>query len=146
MARRVRDSKGRLWSVYSRIEWTDPEAEEEFEHDVGGGQVTAMILLIVLFVLLIGFIYLTPPSVRFPAWLALAFALLILFFPVRWLVRRPWTLIAQTEEPDVIADRWVGRVRGYFSARSEIARAHRHLRRYAVPDRDGDGPLRPVLP
>jgi len=32
-------------------------------------------------------------------------------------------------------------VRGYFNVRQETTRMRRHLRQYAVPDRDGDGPL-----
>jgi len=148
MTRLVRDREGRMWTVHSRIEWADPESDEEFEHDVSGGRVGAIIMVVVLFVLLIAFVVLTPSTVVFPNWLALAFALLVLFFPARWLVRRPWTLIAETPggaAAGLPAERWVGSVRGYFSARTETSRTLRHLRHYAVPDRDGDGPLQPVV-
>ena len=149
MPRRVRmvhGADGRTWSVHSRFEWTDPVTEEEFEHDVSGGRVGAIIMVVVLFVLLIAFVLLTPSTVVFPSWLALAFVLLVLFFPARWLVRRPWTLVAETPggAEGLPAERWVGSVRGYFTARQETARVRRHLRHYAVPDRDGDGPLQPV--
>jgi hypothetical protein len=146
MTRLVRDREGRMWTVRSRIEWTDPIAEEEFEHDVSGGRVGAIIMVIVLFVLLIAFVVLTPPNVYFPGWLALALILLLLFFPARWLLRRSWTLVAETPgaPSGLPAERWVGNVRGYFNARSEATRALRHLRHYAVPDRDGDGPLQPA--
>lgn len=143
----VQGADGRTWTVHSRFEWADPVTEEQFEHDVSGGRVGAMIMVVVLFVLLIAFVIFTPSTVVFPGWLALAFVLLVMFFPMRWLVRRPWTLIAETpgvpaaEKP---AERWVGSVRGYFNARHETARVRRHLRSYAVPDRDGDGPLQPV--
>jgi hypothetical protein len=145
MTRVVRDADGRMWTVRSRLEWTEPATEEEFEHDVSGGRVGAMFMVIVLFVLLITFVILTPDSVVFPGWLALAFALLVLFFPARWLVRRPWTLVAETPGgAGLPAERWVGSVRGYFNARHETSRAAKHLRAYAIPDRDGDGPLQPV--
>ena len=148
MTRLVRDREGRIWTVHSRMEWADPEAEEEFEHDVSGGRVGAIIMVVVLFVLLVAFVVLTPSTVVFPNWLAFAFVLLVLFFPARWLVRRPWTLIAETAggaTPQQPAERWVGSVRGYFTARNETTRALRHLRHFAVPDRDGDGPLQPVV-
>jgi hypothetical protein len=150
MPRRVRvvhGADGRTWTVQSRLEWADPVAEEDFEHDVGGGRVGAVVMIFVLFVLLLSFVLLTPATVVVPGWLTLALGLLVLFFPVRWLVRRPWTLTAETpgvpaaEKP---AERWVGSVRGYFTAKYETARVRRHLRYYAVPDRDGDGPLQPV--
>jgi len=143
----VHGADGRAWKVHSRFEWTDPVAEEEFEHDVSGGRVGAIVMVVVLFVLLITFVLATPDTIVFPGWLALAFVLLVLFFPARWLIRRPWTLVAETpgggpEGPP--AERWVGSVRGYFNARQEMTRVRRHLRAYAVPDRDGDGPLQPV--
>jgi hypothetical protein len=147
MTRLVRGSDGRMWTVRSRIEWTDPVTEEEFEHDVSGGRVGAMIMVVVLFVLFLAFILLTPlNAVVFPNWLAFAMVLLVLFFPLRWLARRPWTLVAETlgGTGGLPAERWVGSVRGFFSARSEIGRARRHLRSYNVPDRYGDGPLSPV--
>ena len=36
MTRLVRGADGRMWTVRSRLEWADPVAEEEFEHDVSG--------------------------------------------------------------------------------------------------------------
>ncbi|HEY0639508.1 MAG TPA: DUF983 domain-containing protein [Pseudonocardiaceae bacterium] len=147
MTRLVRGADGRMWTVRSRLEWVDPVREEEFEHDVSGGRVGAVFMVVVLFVLFIAFVFLTPDTVVFPGWLALAFVLLVLFFPARWLVRRPWTLVAHTPgggTEDLPAARWVGTVRGYFTARSETARVGRHLKNYSVPDRDGDGPLQPV--
>jgi hypothetical protein len=149
MTRVVRGADGRTWTVRRRLEWSEPAVEEEYEHDVSGGRVGAVFMVIVLFVLLISFVLLTPSSVVFPPWLALAFVLLVLFFPARWVVRRSWTLVAETPggAPGGMAlpaERWVGSVRGYFNARHELARASRHLREYAVPDRDGDGPLQPV--
>lgn len=148
MTRLVQGPDGRTWRVHSRLEWADPVREEEFEHDVSGGRVGAILMVVILFALLISFVVLTPDAIVFPGWLALAFVLLVLFFPVRWLVRRPYTLVAETPggppESGLPAERWVGTVRGYFTARSETARAGKHVRKYAMPDQDGDGPLQPV--
>jgi hypothetical protein len=147
MTRVVRGADGRMWTVHSRLEWIDPATEEHYEHDIGGGRVGALIMLTMLVVLAVMFVVLTPPNVVFPSWLVLAFVLMVLFFPARWLVRRPWTLVAETPgggANGLPAERWVGKVRGYFSTRSEAARVGRHLREYASPDHDGTGPLQPV--
>lgn len=146
MTRLVRAADGRMWTVRSRFEWTDPVAEEEFEHDVSGGRIGAAFLLVALLALFLALVLLTPRDVLVPDWLVLAFVLLVLFFPARWVVRRPWTLVAETfgGGNELPAERWVGSVRGFFNARAETSRAARHLREYAIPDRDGDGPLQPV--
>lgn len=146
MTRLVRAADGRMWTVRSRLEWTDPVVEEEFEHDVSGGRTGAWFLLVALLALFVALIFNIPSRDLVPNWLLLAFLLLVLFFPARWMVRRPWTLVAETfgGGNELPAERWVGSVRGFFSARSESSRAARHLREYAMPDRDGDGPLRPV--
>lgn len=146
MTRLVRAADGRTWTVRSRLEWTDPVVEEEFEHDVSGGRIGAVFMLVVLIALFFALIVATPDDVMVPSWLLLAFTLLVLFFPARWLVRRPWTLVAETPggPEELPAERWVGSVRGFFTARHETSRAAKHLREYAIPDRDGDGPLQPV--
>jgi hypothetical protein len=146
MTRLVRAADGRMWTVRSRLEWTDPAVEEEFEHDVSGGRIGAVFMIVVLVALFLALIMATPDDVVVPRELLLAFLLLVLFFPARWLVRRPWTLVAETPRgpDDPAGERWVGSVRGFFTARHEASRAARHLREYAIPDRDGDGPLQPV--
>jgi hypothetical protein len=146
MTRLVRAADGRMWTVRSRLEWTDPVVEEEFETDVSGGRTGAVFLLITLMGLFVALVANIPSRDIVPGWLLLAFLLLVLFFPMRWMVRRPWTLVAETfgGGNELPAERWVGSVRGFFTARSETSRAARHLREYAIPDRDGDGPLQPV--
>jgi hypothetical protein len=145
MMRVVRAADGRQWAVRSRLEWTDPVVEEEFEHDVSGGRIGAVFMVVVLIALFLALVTAIPDDVRVPAWLLLAMALLVLFFPARWLVRRPWTLVAETPGlNEMPSERWVGSVRGFFTARHEAGRAAKHLREYATPDRDGDGPLQPV--
>jgi hypothetical protein len=147
MTRLVRDADGRMWTLRSRLEWVEPATEEQYEHDVTRDKVGALIMVIILVMLVITFVLLTPASVVFPSWLALALVLLVLFFPARWVVRRPWTVVAETPGGGVNglpAERWVGQVRGYFSTRHETALAARHLREFGTPDRDGEGPLQPV--
>jgi hypothetical protein len=135
-----------MWTVRSRLEWTDPVVEEEFETDVSGGRIGAVFLLVTLVALFAALVFTIPSRDLVPNWLLLAFLLLVLYFPARWMVRRPWTLVAETfgSGNELPAERWVGSVRGFFSARSESSRAARHLKEYAIPDRDGDGPLQPV--
>jgi hypothetical protein len=146
MTRLIRSADGRMWTVRSRLEWTDPAVEEEFEHDVTGGRIGSVFMVVLLIALFLTLIVAKRESVMVPSWLLLAFLLLVLYFPARWLVRRPWTLVAETPGggEELPAERWVGSVRGFFTARHETTRAARHLREYAIPDRDGDGPLQPV--
>jgi hypothetical protein len=145
MTRVVRGADGRMWTVRSGVEWSEPVTEETFEHDVGSGRIAGVLMAGILLALVIFLIAWRAPSVRVPGLLVLALLALVLFFPARWLIRRPFRLVAETpgglEEP---AEKWVGRVRGYMTARQETTRAAKHLEVYAVPDREGDGPLQPV--
>jgi hypothetical protein len=79
-----------------------------------------------------------------PGWLILALVLLFLFFPARWALRRPWTIVAETpgdldEHPP---ERWVGTVRGVFNVRQETSKVARNIEVYSLPN--VDGPLQPV--
>jgi hypothetical protein len=76
-------------------------------------------------------------------WLALV--LIALFFPLRWILRRPWKVVAETEGDtmgDRPAERWVGTVRGMFRVRGEVTKIGRTIQRHSLPD--FDGPLHPV--
>jgi hypothetical protein len=70
--------------------------------------------------------------------------LLILFFPTRWALRRPWTVVAETgdngeNEP---VERWVGIVRGVFTVRQQVNRVAKNIAIDSVPGIEG--PLQPV--
>ncbi|AOS60918.1 DUF983 domain-containing protein [Actinoalloteichus hymeniacidonis] len=135
----VRGADGRMWNIQSQMEWTHPMQLDEFEHDVSGGRGPGILLSVVLGSLVLLLLFWRPPEVYIPAWLILALFLVIVFFPARWVLRRPWTLVADTqgdgdEHP---SERWAGVVRGVFLVRQETAKVSRHIEVYSEPDQDG---------
>ncbi len=142
MTRLVRGADGRMWTVRARMSWANTDTADDFEHDVAGGHGIGMIMI--LAILAIVLIVWTPAGVVVPAWLLLALALVFLFFPARWALRRPWTIVAETpgdldEHPP---ERWVGTVRGVLNVRNEAAKVARNIEVYSLPN--VDGPLQPV--
>jgi hypothetical protein len=145
MNRVVRGSDGRMWNVRTNLEWSNPIAADEFEHDLSGGPAAGIMMGGVLLLLVAVFVVWTGSTdVRVPGWLIVALALLVLFFPARWLLRRPWTVIAETpgDQEEQPPERWVGVVRGVVNVRKETARVARNIEVYAEPDMNG--PLQPV--
>lgn len=144
MNRVVRGSDGRMWNVRSNMEWSHPLGEDEFEHDMNGGPRPGLIMGAVLVVLAVTLVVWTPPAVYVPSWLIAIIVVVVAFFPARWLVRRPWTVVAETpgDQEEQPPERWVGVVRGARAARQEAGRVARNIEVYAEPD--VNGPLQPV--
>jgi hypothetical protein len=144
MNRVVRGSDGRMWNVRSNLEWSNPLALDEFEHDVNGGSRPGIMMGSVLLFLAVVLVVWTPSEVVVPGAVILLLVLGALFFPARWLLRRPWTVVAETpgDQDDQPPERWVGVVRGVMTARQEVARAARNIEDYAEPDMNGQ--LQPV--
>lgn len=144
MNRVVRGSDGRMWNVRSNMEWSHPLGGDEFEHDVSGGPRPGLFMGGVLLVLAGTLVVWTPPAVYVPSWLIAIIVVVVLFFPARWLVRRPWTVVAETpgDQEEQPPERWVGVVRGVLNARQEAGRVARNIEVYAEPD--VNGPLQPV--
>ncbi|SES48847.1 DUF983 domain-containing protein [Actinokineospora terrae] len=139
MTRQVRDVNGRLWTVHGTLEWRTPATEDDFEHDVAAGYVPGVVMLVLITVLVVALVAWMPVDVVVPGWLVLLLVLAILFFPARWAVRRPWTLVAETGddgdgEP---TERWMGTIRGYFSARTEITRIAKEISQDTQPSYEG---------
>lgn len=144
MTRLVRGSDGRMWTVRAGVEWRNPMTYQEFEHDVSGGQTPGFVVGGLLALLILVFIVWTPAGVVVPSWLLLALAIMLLFFPVRWVLRRPWTVVAETpgdleKHP---AERWVGSVRGILAVRQEVSDIARSIEVRAAPDPMGQ--LQPI--
>jgi hypothetical protein len=79
-----------------------------------------------------------------PWWVVLALLVIVGFFPTRWVLRRPWTLIAQTPGTyDLEPEHWVGTVRGVSKAREETKVIVRMIRTRNTPAYT-DSPLQPV--
>ncbi len=144
MNRAVRGSDGRRWTLRTSIEWSNPLEIDDWEHDVSGGRSQGIVMGAIVLVMVVTFLVWTPATVVVPGWLILALLLLVLFFPVRWLVRRPWSIIAETpgDTDEHPPERWVGVVRGALTAHQEGARVARNIELYAEPDMNG--PLQPV--
>ena len=144
MTRNVTGKDGREWTVHSTFEWRSPATSDDFEHDVSVGSAAAIVLLIVVLALGVILIAWTPDDVVVPLWVVMLVLLAILFFPTRWALRRPWTVVAETGDgsPDDPVEKWVGVVRGVFTQRQQVNRVARSILVDSVPGIEG--PLQPV--
>lgn len=145
MNRLVQGSDGRDWMIRAQLEWRKPATADDFEHDVAANYTPGVAMMAVAFVLALVLVVWMPDDVVVPTWVPLALLLLALFFPLRWVLRRPWTVVAETEG-DVTgerpSERWVGTVVGVFNVRGEVTRIAKSIQRHDLPD--FDGPLHPV--
>lgn len=144
MNRLVRGADGRMWTLRGRIEWTKPATVDDFEHDLAGGSGPGVVMLAMLGVLVAALIAWTPGSVIVPKWLILVILVVLLFFPVRWALRRPWLVVADTQgveggetQPELDPERWVGTVRGVFTIRQATNKIARDIEVYSAPANDG---------
>lgn len=145
MPRKVFDLYRREWSLRRSIEWSPPYSEDDqFEHDVDGGRGAATLILSSLLLMWVGFFVWIPETTHFPWFYWLAIAVIIGFFPVRWVLRRQWKLVAETvggyDEP---AEKWTGLVRGWTRASEELRIIKRRLETQGTPGH-ADSPLQPV--
>jgi len=145
MARKtVNGVDGRTWMVRRSIEWSLPATGDDFEHDVDGGRGAAFLILSSLFVFWLILIVWAPAELHIPWWLWVIAVLVVGFFPIRWLLRRPWTIVAETAGSyDLPAERWTGMIRGGSKAKEELRIVVRRLRAQGTPGH-ADSPLQPV--
>lgn len=144
MTRVVRGADGRMWTLRSQLEWRSPATADDFEHDVSVGNAAAIVLLVLVLALSAVLIMWTPDDVVVPLWVVLLIVLVMLFFPARWALRRPWSVVAETGdngEGDP-TEKWVGTVRGVFTVRQQVNRVAKSI---AIDSAPGiEGPLQPV--
>ena len=145
----VRAVDGRQWMVRKKLEWVDPSTEEDFEHDMEGGRFAAigiLSLIGLLWVALIAWAVTFHDTVSVPWWVRVVLVSIAAFFPLRWVLRRPRTLLAETAggTDGSGPERWVGWVRGTTNAREEMERTVRNLRDRGTPAY-ADSPLQPGL-
>lgn len=144
MTRVVRGADGRMWTLRGQMEWRSPATADDFEHDVSVGNTAAIVLLLMVVGLGAALVLWTPDEVVVPLWIVLAIVLVVLFFPARWALRRPWTVVAETGddgEGDPM-EKWVGTVRGIFTVRAQVARVAKNITTDSDPGMEG--PLQPV--
>ncbi|HVV24133.1 MAG TPA: DUF983 domain-containing protein [Pseudonocardiaceae bacterium] len=144
MTRLVRGQDGRMWTLRSQLEWSSPATVDDFEHDVASGYTPGIVMLVMLAVLVVALVLWTPTGVVVPSWLIVAIVAIIAFFPVRWALRRPWKLVANTrgDEENNGEEHWVGRVRGMFNVRSVTSKVARDIEVYGMPS--SEVPMHPV--
>jgi hypothetical protein len=144
MTRVVRGADGRVWTLHGELEWRTSPSADDFEHDINTNRGPALVMLFLVAVLAVALIVWTPPDVVVPLWLVLILVLLVLFFPLRWALRRPWKVVAATGDDGEgrPTEQWEGTVRGVFNVRQQVARTARTIADEAAPALEG--PLRPV--
>jgi hypothetical protein len=143
MNRVVQGDDGRQWVVTATLEWRPPATADDFEHDVAGSYAPGIAMAITALALAAVLLIWLPENVVIPAWVPLLLVLVILFFPLRWVLRRPWTVVAHTDgDGDRPPERWVGMVRGLFAVRGEVSKVIKTIHQHSLPD--FDGPLHPV--
>ncbi|WP_236790220.1 DUF983 domain-containing protein [Amycolatopsis sp. GM8] len=145
MNRRVQGLDGRDWTVRAQMEWRRPATVENFEHDVAGSPAPGIAMLSVTLVLAVILVAWLPDGVVVPPWVVWGLLLIGLFFPLRWVLNRPWSMVAETEGDPLgehPPERWSGLVSGMFRVRSEVARVARTIQHDGLPD--FDGPLHPM--
>ena len=95
-AKTVSGVDGRTWSVRRNIEWSMPATGDDFEHDVDGGRGAAVLILSALFLFWAVLVVWTPEQVYIPWFFWVVGVVVVAFFPFRWWLRRPWTVVAET--------------------------------------------------
>lgn len=134
-AETVTGADGRIWLVWRTVAWDTPhQAVEEFEHDIDGGRGGAPFIILASALLWLVLLFGAPSRVHIPIWLLCYAVIFVMFFPLRWLMRRPWIVVAETsEENELPAERWTSEARGWISARAEQRRAVERLRAEGGP-------------
>lgn len=134
----------REWQVRRNIEWSTPAMGDEFEHDVDGGRGAVVLILSALILFWVVILVWAPSGVYVPWFYWLVLLVGVAFFPARWYLRRPWTIVAKTQGSyELPPEHWAGMVRGGAAAREETRVVLRSLRTRATPGH-ADSPLQPV--
>jgi hypothetical protein len=143
-AKTVIDVNGRTWQVQRSVEWSRPATGDDFEHDVDGGRGAAVLVLSALIVFWLILLVWSPNEMHVPTLLWFFFVLIVVFFPIRWWLRRQWTIVAETPGGyDTKAEKWTGLVRGSTKAKEEMRIVVRRLRTQGTPAH-ADSPLQPI--
>ena len=83
--------------------------------------------------------------VHVPWYLWLVAMVILAFFPIRWILRRPWTLVAETSGGyDLPAEHWTGMIRGRQPRRRRRCACSSAACAPARTPGHADSPLHPV--
>jgi hypothetical protein len=87
----------------------------------------------------------TPAGVVVPSWWVLSFLLLLMVAPMQWMLKRPWTIVAETPATaEKAGEHWVGTAHGMMTARQDALQVVQSVKERSVPD-DGAGPLQKIM-
>lgn len=144
MTRVVQGKDERLWTVQSRINWSQPATAEQFEHDMAASYVSGVAMLVVVVTLVLFVLFWTPGGVVIPSWLVLSFLLLLMVAAMQWMLKRSWTIVANTPATaETAGEHWVGTAHGMMTARQDTRQVVQSLEEQSIPD-NGTGPLQQV--
>jgi len=144
MTRLVQGRDERIWTVQSRINWSQPATAEQFEHDMAAGYVSGVAMLVVVVALVLFVLFWTPAGVVMPSWLVLSLLLVLMVAAMQWMLKRPWTIVAHTPQAgEKEGEHWVGTAHGMMAARQDTRQVVQNLEKGAMPD-DGTGPLQKI--
>lgn len=147
MTRVVEGADGRVWMLRGDLEWRTPATADDFQHDLSAGRGPALVMLALVVLLAVILVSRVPDNVVGLELVLPLLALLMLFFPLRWALRRPWTVVAETGDdgesiPPKPIEKWTGTVRGVLTVRQQMSRIARTIQTEGAPGLEG--PLRPV--
>jgi hypothetical protein len=143
--RDIHGIKGRTWLVSRQWLWEMPAGEEgePFEHDVDGGRFGVIAIMSILIMLALALaVWFLPLDVVWPWWLWIPVLAVVLFFVIRWLLRRPWEIKAWTtghfgkdeHGEDLGPEKWIGTVRGVTKSKDEVRLISQAIRKSDSPD------------
>lgn len=145
MNRLVRGNDGREWVIRAHMEWRQPATADDFEYDAAANYTPGIVMAGVALALAGALLLSMPDRLVIPDFVPYGLLLVALFFPLRWVLRRPWTVVAETDgDPagDHPSERWVGTVSGVSNINGEVKRVAKSIARHDLPD--FEGPLHPV--
>jgi hypothetical protein len=136
----VTGADGHMWTVRRQFNWRQPATIDNFELDVRTSNVPAFAFLTLIVTSAVVLVATTPDSVLAPK-IEVAVLLLTLFFPIRWTMRRPWTLVAESGD-DAPIERWVATIRGPIQARRQFCQVIHDIEEGSQPSMES--PFEPV--
>jgi hypothetical protein len=145
MIKKADDRKQRRWTIRGDMELWSRSPQQQFEHDISSGNWAAAVMLGMVVLLAVVLVVWTPSSVVVPLWVVLLIVLVLLFFPLRWALRRPYTVTAEwgddgSGKPEEL---WQGTVRGTYNTYRQIEKIRRTIETESAPPLDG--PLKQVI-
>jgi hypothetical protein len=138
------DADGRQWILRNTVSWKRPAVESGFDHDLRSGRHSGIVVAALLLFLVVVLMAWRPSSVVEPDWLVVLIVIAALLLPARWLLYRPWTLVAEIpghptgdNDAEPAAERWEGTIWGPRRAWWSFWKVARSIRKHSSPGENG---------